>query len=238
MRTIALLVLAGLLVAAATAVAAPPGGTVVTELKVREMILGHVKEKCDALGIDVRVKRTSYRGDLIIPAGTVSYEFVSPTSWEGAGDLSLALIVRVDDRVVKNIPVRVETEVFAEMVITTRPMEAGEILGDADVAIERREMAPGVGKVCRNRSDVIGKKLRVRLRGSAPVRLDQLEKVQVVKSGQLVTILAENETVRASATGKSRSSAAAGETITVQNVLTQREMPATVVDGNTVKVGF
>jgi len=76
------------------------------------------------------------------------------------------------------------------------------------------------------------------VRGNSPLRADYLERVPIVKSGQLVTIVAENEVVRITASGRAKVSGALGDTIAVQNLTSQKEIAARVVDATTVKVEF
>jgi flagella basal body P-ring formation protein FlgA len=71
-----------------------------------------------------------------------------------------------------------------------------------------------------------------------PVRGDYLERVPLIKSGQLVTIVAENDVVRITASGRAKGSGAAGDMIAVQNLNSQKEIAGRVVDASTVRVDF
>ena len=85
---------------------------------------------------------------------------------------------------------------------------------------------------------MIGKKARTSLRANQPLRPDQVEKIPLVKSGQMITIIAESGVMRISVTGKARSSGAEGDIIKVQNLTSLKEIPASVVDASTVLVAF
>lgn len=214
------------------------GGTVLSEARIREVIIGHLRQKLEGSGMEMKIKRIAYNGDILVPAGEISYEVVSPQSWEGWGNSSLALIIRVDDRVVKNIPVKVDVEAIADMVVAVRPLEAGDVIGEGDVAVQKKEVFAGSARVCRSLNDVVGKRMRVGVRHNGPIRADQIEKIPLVKSGQLVTIVVENDMVRVAATGSARGTGGAGDQVVVQNQETRKDIPARVVDSNTVKVEF
>ena len=220
--------------------AAPPvpPQTVVTEAELRRVIVDFVAQKDQHLSAEVSVKKVGISGDLKLPAGKVSYEVVAPERWEGWGNASLALIVRVDDRVLKNLTVVVEVEALTEMVIATRTLERGEIIGESDVALARRDLAHVQGRFCREPGEVVGLRVKSAVRGNSPLRGDYLERVPVVKSGQLITIVAENEAVRITASGRAKGSGAVGDTIMVQNLSSQKELAGRVVDATTVKVDF
>jgi len=220
--------------------APPPAlpGTLVTEGELRQVISDFLAQKDKHLNAQVTVKKIGVSGDLKLPPGKVSYEVVAPESWEGWGNCSLALIVRVDDQVKRNLTVLVEVEALAELVIATRPLERGEVIGASDVALARRDLAHLQGRYCRKPEEVIGLMMKSSVRGNSPLRADYLERVPIVKSGQLVTIVAENEVVRITASGRAKVSGALGDTIAVQNLTSQKEIAARVVDATTVKVEF
>ncbi len=210
---------------------------VLKEAVVRQVVTDYVRQKSARL-VEVRVKKLGFSGDIALPPGNVSFEVVSPREWEGWGKGSLALIVRVDEVVAKNIPLNVEVEALADMVVTTRPLERGEVVAPDDVAVQKRDLATAPARVCRSLADALGKRVRVGMRGNAPVRDDYLERLPIVKSGQLVTIVAENDTFRVTASGRARGNGARGDIVPVQNMNGQKELPAVVVDANTVRVEF
>lgn len=184
------------------------------------------------------MEKINFSGDLKLPEGKVSFEVVAPERWEGYGTASVALVVRVDDQVKKNQTVLVEVEALADMVVASRTLERGEVLSASDLAIVKRDLAQVQGRYMRDLEEAVGLRVKNAIRANAPVRKDYLERIPIVKSGQMVTILAENDVVRITASGRAKGSGAAGDTIMVQNVASQRDIPARVVDSTTVQVDF
>ena len=220
------------------AVAAPGATRIVKEQEIRLAIEDFIRAKTSNLGVELNIRKIGYKGDLTIPSGDVEYEVKAPQQWEGWGNSSLAVIIRVDNRVVKNIPVRVEVEALADVVVTTRQMEQGEVISETDVAIQKRDLASVGSKICRNPSEAVGKRLKRSVRGNAALQSDQMGKLPLVKSGQLVTILLENELIRVTATGRSKGAGAAGDIVMVQNLVSQKDVQARVLDSSTVRVEF
>lgn len=210
----------------------------ISEEEVRNVIEEYVHRKTDNLGADIRIKNISINGQTSVPAGEIEYEIKAPTHWEGWGSVNLAVIVRVDGRLKKNISAKVDVEALVNMVVSTRQLEAGEVVGVSDVAIQKRDLAKTGNKFCRNLSDVVGKRVKMSVRGNMPLRSDQLDKLPLVKSGQLVTILLESEMVRVTATGRVRGTGGAGDLVIVQNTSSQKDIQARVVDSSTVRVEF
>lgn len=237
-RFLKISILAAAFVTASLLPAAAAERTAMKEAEVRRIVADYIRQKTEDLGVDIRLKNISFNSDISIPAGKVTYDLVSSQEWEGWGRGSLALIIRVNDRVEKNVPINVEVEALAEMVVAKRPLEFGSIVKKEDVALQKRDLATSQGKVCRTLDEVIGKRVRVAMRGNSTVRSDYLEKPPLVKSGQMVTIIAENDSFRLTATGRAKGNGAAGDTVIVQTLNTRKDLPALVVDANTVRVEF
>jgi flagellar basal body P-ring formation protein FlgA len=224
--------------AAAPAAPAAAPGNLVPEAELRRVVSDFLTRKTENLDAEISVKKIGITGDLKLPAGKVTFEVVAPERWEGWGNASLALIVRVDEQVRRNLTVQVEVEALTEMVVAARTLERGEVLGESDVALARRDLAHLQGRFCRTKEEVVGLRVKSALRANSPLRGDYLERVPIVKSGQLVTIVAENDVVRITASGRAKGSGALGDSITVQNLASQKEVAARVVDAATVKVDF
>jgi flagella basal body P-ring formation protein FlgA len=211
---------------------------IITEQEVRKEVEAFILSKAASPEVEVKIRHIGYRGDLSLPVGTVEYEMKAPQQWEGWGNANLAIIVRVNGRVLKNVPVRVEVEALTDIVVTTRQLNPGDIISESDIVVQKRDIAQVGNKICKNPAEVVGKRLKSPLRGNVPVRSDQLEKLPLIKSGQLVTIILDNSLVRVTATGRSKGTGAAGESIMVQNLASQKDIPARVIDSSTVRVEF
>lgn len=208
------------------------------EQEVRQAVTAFVETRTAGMGWDVRIRRITISDALKLPEGMVDYEIVAQQQWEGWGSINIMVVARYKDRVVRNIPVRIEVEAMADTVVTLRQIEHATIIKAADLVLQRREITQNSHLAARTLDEVIGKKARTIIRANQPVRADQVEKVPLVKSGQMVTIIAENGILKISVTGKAHSSGAEGDIIRVQNLTSTKEIPARVIDASTVQVAF
>lgn len=208
------------------------------EQEVRDAVTAFVVSRTAGMGWDVRIRRITISDALKLPEGSLDYEIVAPQQWEGWGNVSVAVLARQKERVVRNIPVRIEVEALADTVVTLRQLEHGASITTADVILQKREITQSSHLAARTIDAVIGKKARTTLRANQPVRTDQVESVALVKSGQMVTIVAENEVLKVSVSGKARNSGAEGDIIRVQNLTSLKEIPARVISATTVQVAF
>lgn len=208
------------------------------EREVRDAVTAFVTSRTAGMGWDVRIRRMTISDALKLPAGVIDYEVVAPQQWEGWGNVSIAVLARQSDKVVRNIPVWVDIEALTDMVVALRQIDSGDLISSADVTLQKRELSQSSHLAARTLADVVGKKVRTTLRANQPVRADLVERVPLVKSGQMVTIVAENEVLKISVSGKARSAGAEGDTIRVQNLTSLKEIPARVINANTVQVAF
>jgi len=208
------------------------------EKEIHETVSAYVAARTANLGWDVRIRRMTIADVTKLPEGFIEYEIIAPQQWEGWGNVSIAVLVRQKDRVVQNIPVRVEVEALADAVVTLREIAHGERITTADLVLQKREITPNSSRVSRKIEEIAGKRARTTLKANQTIRPDQVEKVPLVKSGQMVTIVAENGVIKISVAGKARNSGAEGDTVIVQNLNSLKEIPARVISATTVQVAF
>ncbi|HMN01771.1 flagellar basal body P-ring formation chaperone FlgA [Geobacter anodireducens] len=236
MRSVALITF--FVLAVGTAAFAVPTTQTIPNARVKEAITEFVRQKTDGLGMETALRRVGFQGDLKLPAGEVGFEVAAPNRWEGWGKANLALIVRVNDRVERNISIPVEVEALADTVVASHPLARGDIITSDDVTVQKRDISSVNGRVYRSIDEVVGKRVKNAVRANTPLSGASIEKMPLVKSGQLVTIIAESPSLRLTATGKARGNGAEGDIIRVLNMGSLKEIPARVIDVGTVQVDF
>lgn len=208
------------------------------EQEIRESVTSYINSRNAGMGWDVSIRRFSINHAEKLPDGKVEYEVVAPKQWGGWGNVSLGVIVRQNGRVLRNIPVKVDVEAMTAMVVALHQIAHGEIISETDVVLKKQEITYNSELSARTINDVVGKKARVTIKSSQPVRTDQIERVPLIKPGQMVSIIAENDVLKISVAGKARSAGAEGDTIRVQNLNSLKEISARVISATTVQVAF
>jgi flagellar basal body P-ring formation protein FlgA len=217
--------------------ASPPADSA-RDAEIRDAVTTFIRQKTAGLGWEVRIKPFSVSKAPTQPEGPLEYEVVAPQQWEGWGAVSLTVMARQGNRVVRNSSMRVEVEALADMVVTLRHLDPGTIITSKDIAVQKRDIATVGGKFSQNVDDLLGKRARIAIKSNAAVRADQVEKVPLITSGQMVTIVAENEIMKITVAGRARNSGAEGDTIMVQNLSSLKEISARVISATTVQVAF
>ncbi len=206
--------------------------------EIRNAVITYVQQKQANFSNEVRLKRFTIGGSPVLPEGDLEYEVVAPQQWGGWGNANIAVLARKGDRVIGNINVRVDVEVLADMVFTVRQIDFGSIISASDLVIRKNDVGSVQGRYLATVNDAIGKKARSSLKANVPIKSEQLEKNPIIKSGQMVTIVAENERMRVTVTGKAKSAGSYGDTIIVQNISSLKEMPARIVNSETVQIVY
>ncbi|MBV5350452.1 flagellar basal body P-ring formation protein FlgA, partial [bacterium] len=209
-----------------------------SEQEVRLAVERFLAEKLAGRGWEVKIRQLSFPQGVRISSGAHDLELLAPAGWDGWGPVNIALVIRTNGAVEKNVPVRLNVDAQTEMVTATRQLLVGTILTASDLQVQKRDLSQAGGDPIKNITDAIGKKIRTTIRSGAPLRSNQLVNVPVIVSGQLVTIVAENVGIRITVSGRARSAGGIGDLIKVQNLVSQKEIPARVVDASTVEVGF
>ena len=208
------------------------------EQEIHQAVTTFVTTRTAAMGWDVRIRRITVSDSLKLPDGAIDYEVVAPQKWEGWGNITITVLARQQDRLLRNIPVRIDVEALADTVVSVRQIEHGTTIAADDLALQKRELTQTSHLGVRSLDEAAGKKARTTIRANQPVRADQVERIPLIKSGQMVTMIAENGVFRISVAGKAHSSGAEGDIIRVQNLTSLKEIPAKVIDGSTVQVAF
>jgi flagella basal body P-ring formation protein FlgA len=218
--------------------AATPTSILLPEQEVREAVNRFLMEKLEGRGWEIAIRQLSIPKGVKITSGPRELELVAPSGWNGWGAVSVALVVRVNGVIEKNIPLRLQVDARTDMVTATRQLLAGTVLTLDDLRLQKQDLVQSGGYPVKSLEDVVGKKLRTTVREGTPIRSNQLVSVPVIVSGQLVTIVAENTGIRITVSGRAKSAGGVGDLIRVQNMLSNKEIPARIVDASTVQVGF
>jgi flagella basal body P-ring formation protein FlgA len=208
------------------------------ENEIRAAVSNFLDNKLAGSGWKTRINQLITPQGHTVSKGKREYEVIAPANWPGFGAVSIALVVRVNGVVEKNLPLRLAVDAETEMVVAKRQLLNGTLLTADVLETKMQNLALAGGQHIKSIDDAVGKKTRITVRPGYPIRSDQLVAVPVVVSGQLVTIVLERPGMKITVSGRAKSSGGIGDLIRVENLSSRREIPAKVVDSSTVEVGF
>jgi flagellar basal body P-ring formation protein FlgA len=116
----------------------------------------------------------------------------------------------------------------AEVVTLIRPVERGEILKSADVAVERRPRAEIGRDIISDQSQAVGLAARSALQPGRPLRVADLMRPELVQRNETVTLLYEVPGITLTVRGKAIEGGAEGDVISVLNEQSKRTVQGVV----------
>jgi flagella basal body P-ring formation protein FlgA len=134
--------------------------------------------------------------------------------------------------------VPVSVEIIKSVVTASRQISKGDILTRADLELQEQDVARLRRGYYNSVDEVLGKKLKRRLRVGSILEPGQLIEPHAVKRGSNVTILADTAVIQVRMSGKAVSHGAVGDLIKVVNHSSNRQIEALVVAPGVVKVAM
>lgn len=169
-----------------------------------------------------------------IPAGILDYKLDNDFDPGHLGRQSLQVILLVNGREQARVRLNGNLRRMGEVVVTTRRIDRGEIIGQGDLTLHRREIDTLANTVITDPQSAHGLQARTTLQAGTVIQQNQLEKPPLVRRGDRVTIRAGNGRVRVTAPGEAREIGAEGDLIRVRNLMSRQEITARVASSGLV----
>ena len=121
------------------------------------------------------------------------------------------------------------------IVVPARDVPRGETLADSDLTyqtIAADKMPPSVAT---SMNDLAGKETRLYLRAGQPVRLDEVRMPILVTKGSTVTMSFDAPGITLTVTGKAMTEGGLGESVTILNPVSYRQVTGVVTGAGAVR---
>jgi flagella basal body P-ring formation protein FlgA len=169
--------------------------------------------------------------------GTVQeVSFSSGSKWQQT--TPIGMLVKYEDGREEKLWARLRLRAACHVVVATRPLPIGHKISFEDVSLVVQECWKGSDAYYCDVQEVIGKQMWRPVSRNEPLKRNVLKEAVAIQRGASVVIVAEKGRLRVEAGGRALEKGRQGEGIRVQNVLSGKELYATIVDGTTVKVEF
>ncbi len=132
--------------------------------------------------------------------------------------------------------VPVTLAVSGEVLVLKHPLPRGHVLGESDLAVERRDLSRLPAGYATEAAAVVGLRLKHSLRAGAVVTPGALVARTLIRRGQAVTLAAANDAVRIRVAGKALMDGALNQRIRVENSSSGRIVEGIVRSAELVEV--
>jgi flagella basal body P-ring formation protein FlgA len=213
---------------------------VLSQNALREAVEKAILPPFEAENVSARIVKLELPGSVDLPTGSVEVRVVNfsgVTTFLAPTVLSLEL--RVDGKVLRRVPVNVEVEASADVLVLDHNGLAGARLSAADVRVEKIRLERSLSSYLRSPASLAGKKLLKNLSASTPLTTDAIAADTVIKAGDTVSIIARSSGgMQISITGEARAGGRIGDRIAVKNTQSGVILQAQVIDEGLVKLNF
>ena len=129
-------------------------------------------------------------------------------------------------------------EIFVDVVVAKRPLRKHKPIDENDIELRKMDLAQLPANVITDPEDVIGKRTRQTIGSKAVLHTDLIELPPIIKRGDVVVIVFEQNGLRITALGKAKRRGRLGERIPVENIDSNKILHAQIVDSHTVKLEY
>jgi flagella basal body P-ring formation protein FlgA len=123
------------------------------------------------------------------------------------------------------------------IVVPSHSIPRGTTISDSDLSYQTVAADSVQAGIVTSMNDLDGMEARRMLRAGEPVRPDDVRKPILVTKGSTVTMNFSAPGITLSATGKAMSEGGMGETVTILNPISYRQISCTVIGAGTVRAG-
>jgi flagella basal body P-ring formation protein FlgA len=173
-----------------------------------------------------------------LAAGKITHEVAPRRNEEYLGSTTLGLVFMVDGRAQKKIWVNADIDVSQKVVVCNKTLQRNHVITPDDIRLDTISLKEFPEDVITDPLEAIGKRTQRTIDINSPVRFKLLEIMPLVKRGDLVTIVAESDTVKITTQGVAIETGGKGEMVKVVNTGSQKEVYGKVKDTRMVEVDF
>lgn len=135
-----------------------------------------------------------------------------------------------------SVHVPVSVSLYSTVVTTARPLSRQQILTDADLRLEERDILRFGNSYINDKSAALGRMTQRSVAKGAVLQIADLRSPTAIRRGSEIVLVADAGTIVVRAKGKALADAAVGERVRVQNLSSERIMEGIVMETGIVKI--
>lgn len=124
--------------------------------------------------------------------------------------------VRCTEGATWNLYVPVQINVAVDYLVSARPLRAGQLIVEADIARRQGDLADLPAGVLTDPAQALGQSSKVSLPADRPLRADMLRQPLVVQQGQSVKVVSGGDGFQVASEGRALNNAALGQVVQVR----------------------
>ena len=150
-----------------------------------------------------------------VPEGEISWEII-PANPNILGSPRIAVLIKVDGKVRKNLSVAGKLEVISPVAVAKTPLTKGVLIAPEQFSIDRRDIS-ALDSPLADAAEVAGQRLTRSLKAGEPLTRRAAEEPPIVHRGEMVKMVVRQGGLFLTAAGIAQSDGAMGQVIRVEN---------------------
>jgi len=186
----------------------------------------------------VSAKMVDPQEPIQLPFGSMGLTITPHGLDEGLGRRIFHVQINTNGRPWQTIDATADIGASIDAVVPVRVIKMDDLIEAEDLTIQRIKLRELNHQLATNLNDVVGKSAARPLQANMPIRLGMIKKPYVVHKGDRVAIEARHGGLSIQVSGVTKSSGELGQSITVANLDSGKEVRAKVVAPGVVRVEY
>lgn len=205
----------------------------------RQVVMRESEQRLKALlegsGGELRVSQVFFRDPLNLPDGRVDWAIRDGVGELKPGRQSVAVAVTVDGRPATVIQVAATLKQLAGYPVLRRAVKRGEVVSEADLRWEEKELDREIPGLVRDAGQVAGQAAAREIKPNRPLQEEWFGSPVAVKRGERLRVVMERGPLTIETVGVARSAGRVGETISLENPDSHRRFEARILEPGRAK---
>ena len=210
----------------------------VTPQHVQKAILDYVRSQKDETVADVQVRLLEPEQPLSLPGAAVDIRVLPVPSAERYGRREFDVALSTNGKVIQTARASADIIALVDVAVATRLIKIDQTIEADDVAMARTPMTMLPQQYAMNLDEVIGKRAVRPIAPYVPIQASTLAQPYLVRKGDCVTIEAKRGGLQIQTIGIMKVVGQVGQTVTVTNQDSGKDLRAKVIGPGLVRVDF
>jgi flagellar basal body P-ring formation protein FlgA len=187
-----------------------------------------------------KVEIRDFRGyeKITLPRKNLSCRIFLPEQAVRGGSIAGTMVFYANGQEVKRIRISAWVDIYGDVVVVKHYLKRQQAIQEDDVQVVRKNFSLLPQDVVTDVKEVLGKRTTLAVNNLEVLRLNMLEVPPLVKKGDRVIILFENDLFKITALGEVKEGGRKGDKVKLVNLSSKKEVCGRVMDANTVQVDF
>ncbi|HVO95012.1 MAG TPA: flagellar basal body P-ring formation chaperone FlgA [Terriglobales bacterium] len=171
-----------------------------------------------------------------LPGGPVAFRVLKPSNGVTPGTANFLLALDVAGKEQKRVWIRAEIRVFEDVVVSSAPLAARDLIYAKDLRVERRDVSSLHFRPFKRIEEVAGQQAVRTIDINAILTENAVDRPTLMRRGVPVTLLYETGSLRVETPGLTAEPGKIGDAIQVKNPTSGKLLRGIVIDERTVRV--